>query len=319
VKKILITGALGVIGKFLTQYLRERSFEIIGADLAVSDYSDYVRADVTSFEDIYRVFKKERIDIVIHMAGEVGRMVGEEHPQRMIYVNDTGTLNIIKLCAEHDCRLIYFSTSEVYGRLFDKGQPVKEEDIENASPFITTNIYALSKLFGEAIVKHYVDNYNLEAVTIRPFMIYGEGEYPSKYRSAISNFVYQALTGGKLTVHRGAVRSWCYISDLAEGVNLIINYPFSGRYEAFNIGLDEYRTMEETARIIIDEVGGNYSQIEVVDPPDKFLSLVKIASIEKARSINYKPKVSLREGVRKVIEWQKQTVIKTTDNYKSSR
>ena len=170
----------------------------------MKDADNYVRADVTAFEDLYRVFKKNSIDIVIHMGAEVGRMQGEEYPQKMVYVNDVGTLNVIKLCIDHNTKLVYFSTSEVYGKLFDGGHTVIEEDLDRGSAFMTTNIYASSKLFGEVIVRHYVENYNLNAVTIRPFMIYGTGEYPSKYRTAICNFVYQALTGQTITVHRGA-------------------------------------------------------------------------------------------------------------------
>jgi len=304
--KILVTGALGVIGSFLVPYLRERDHDVISSDVFVRDYSDYVRADITSFEDLYRVFKKEDIDTVIHMAGEVGRMVGEEHPQKMIYVNNIGTLNLIKLCMEHNCRLVYFSTSEVYGHLFDKDKPVEEADLDkDGSIFVTTNIYAMSKLFGEAIVRHYVENYGLNAVTIRPFMIYGPKEYPSKFRSAISNFIYLALTGGKITVHRGTARAWCYISDFVDGVYLVMKDRFSGVYEAFNVGSDEYRTMEEVAEMVVDECRGDYSQIEAVDPPEKFLSLTKKFSIEKIKSINYMPKVSLKEGIRRVAEWQR--------------
>ena len=309
-KKILITGSLGVIGRILVQFLKEKNYEIINTDIVVKDCSDYVRADVTSFEDLYKIFKKGNIDAVIHMAGEVGRMVGEEHPQKMIYVNDIGVLNIAKLCLEYDCRLVYFSTSEIYGHILDREIPVKEEDLEKiGSPFITTNIYALSKLFGESIVKHYVDNYNLNAVAIRPFMIYGVGEYPSKYRSAISNFVYNALTDKKLIVHSGGIRAWCYISDFVEGVRLVMEHPFSGKYEAFNIGSDEYYTMEEVARMIIEETNKESNQIKVIEPPNKFMSLVKKASIEKIRSIGYEPKVSLKEGIRNVIEWQIKNII----------
>lgn len=309
--KIFVTGALGVIGRFLVPYLRQRNYDVLSSDVYVRDYSDYIRSDITSFEDLYRVFRKEDIDTVIHMAGEVGRMVGEEHPQKMMYVNSIGTLNLIKLCLEHNCRLVYFSTSEVYGRLLDTGEEVKEEDLEKkGSVFITTNIYALSKLFGETMVRHYVGNYGLNAVTIRPFMIYGPGEYPSKYRSAICNFVYYALTGEKITVHRGAVRAWCYISDFAEGVLLVLKHPFSGAYEAFNIGSDECHNMEEVARMAIDECGGDYSQIEIVDPPTKFLSLVKKFSIDKIKSIGYEPKTSLKEGICRVAEWQRNEVLK---------
>jgi dTDP-glucose 4,6-dehydratase len=306
--KIFVTGALGFIGSFLVPYLTEQGHEVVSSDVHVRDYADYVRADVTSFEDLYRIFKKEDIDQVIHMAGEVGRMVGEEHPQKMVYVNNIGTLNLIKLCLEYDCRLVYFSTSEVYGRLFDKGKAVKEEDLENGSIFVTTNVYALSKLFGEAIVRHYLENYGLNAVTIRPFMVYGPGEHPSKYRSALINFIHSALKGEKLTVHKGAERAWCYVSDFISGLYLVMQHSFSGKYEAFNIGSDEYHTMEKVARMVVEQCRGNYNQIKVIEPPTKFLSLSKQFSIKKIRSIGYKPEISLKEGINKVVEWQKKEI-----------
>lgn len=304
--KIFVTGALGFIGSYLVPYLRHQGLQVVGSDVHVRDYDDYVRADITLFEDLYRIFEKENIDAVIHMAGEVGRMVGEEHPQKMLYVNNVGTLNLIKLCLEHKCRLIYFSTSEVYGRLFDKGKPVEEEDLEKeGSIFVTTNVYAMSKLFGESIVKHYVENYGLNAVTVRPFMVYGPGEYPSRYRSALTNFVHSVLKGQKITVHEGAERAWCYVSDFVRGVFLVMKYPFSGKYEAFNIGSDEHHTMRDVAKMIIEECNGNYDQIKMVKPPSKFLSVGKRFSIEKAKSIGYKPEVPLREGIRRVVDWQK--------------
>lgn len=311
VSKVFVTGALGVIGSFLVPLLKKRGFDVISSDVHVRDYSDYIRADVTSFEDLYRIFKKQEISMVIHMAGEVGRMVGEEHPQKMMYVNNIGTLNLIKFCLEYDCRLVYFSTSEVYGTLFDKGAPVKEDDLEkDGTAFVTTNIYAMSKLFGEAIVRHYVKNYDLNAITVRPFMVYGPGEHPSRYRSAISNFVQAAMLGRKITVHRGAERAWCYISDFGEGFVLAAKQPFHGAYEAFNIGSDEFHTMEETAKIVIDECGGSSDQIEIVDPPEKFLSLTKRFSISKIKSLGFTPNVTLREGIREVARWQRKALSK---------
>ncbi|MGC8813782.1 NAD-dependent epimerase/dehydratase family protein [Dictyoglomus sp.] len=307
--KILITGALGVIGGFLYDSLKKDGFEIIGIDQKITDYSDYIRADVTHFEDLWKVFKREKISTVIHLAGEVGRLIGEEYPQRMVYVNNVGLLNIISLCLEYNSKLIYFSTSEVYGKLFNEGKEVKEEDIElKGNPFITTNIYTLSKLYGEAIVKHYVDNYGLKALTIRPFMVYGPGEYPNRYRSAISIFVYNALNNKPITVHKGAIRAWCYISDFIDGVKLLLDYPITEKYEAFNIGSDEYHTMEEVANIIIEEVGGDFENLKIIDPPSKFLSLVKRFSIEKIKNLGYKPKISFREGVREVIKWQREVL-----------
>ena len=307
-KTILVTGAQGHIGVFLTDYLAKSGYNVIGSDVMMKDLDNYVRADITSFEDLYRIFKKNNIDIVIHMGAEVGRMRGEEYPQKMVYVNDVGTINVIKLCLDYNTKLVYFSTSEAYGRLFDDGHKIIEEDMEKASAFITTNVYAMSKLFGEAIVRHHVENYNLDAVTIRPFMVYGPGEYPSKYRTAICNFVHQALLKENITVHKGAERAWCYIDDFVEGVRRVMNTKFSGKYEAYNIGSDESHTMEEVARMIIKESNGSENQIEVVDPPSQFMSLVKRFSIEKIRKLGYSPQVSLEEGIKRVVEWQKKEV-----------
>ena len=223
----------------------------------------------------------------------------------MLYVNNIGTLNLVKLRREYNARLVYFSTSEVYGHLFHRNESVKEEDLENGSIFVTTNVYALSKLFGEAIVRHYLENYGLNAVTIRPFMVYGPGEHPSKYRSAKIIFIHSALKGEELTVHKGAKRAWCYVSDFINGLYLVMQHSFSGKYEAFNIGSDEYHTMEEVAKIVVDECGGAYDQIKIIESPTKFLSLTKEFSISKIRSIGYEPKTSLKEGIHEVAEWQK--------------
>jgi nucleoside-diphosphate-sugar epimerase len=84
-----------------------------------------------------------------------------------------------------------------------------------------------------------------------------------------------------------------------------MQHPFSGEYEAFNIGTDEYHTMEEVARMVVDECNRDYTQIKVTEPPTKFLSLSKEFSINKIRSIGYQPRISLKEGIKRVVEWQK--------------
>ena len=305
--KILVTGALGAIGVNLIPALRNAGHTVVGSDVRITDFSDYVRSDITSFEEMYRIFQETRPDTVIHMAGEVGRLMGEKYPQKMIYVNDCGTLNIIKLCMDNKTTFVNFSTSEVYGHLYDTGEEIKEEDLElRQTAFGTTNVYALSKLFGEALVKHYVENYGLKAVTIRPCMVYGPGEVPAKNRSAISNFIHEAMTGKQIVVHKGTVRAWCYITDFVEGVRLAMTHASDKRYEAFNVGSDEYVTAEGLAEVVLEVCGGKKSQIKLVDPPKQFLSPLKRTSIKKLQKIGYELKVPLRQGVRLVADWQRE-------------
>lgn len=301
---VLVTGALGVIGQRLTERLRADGYTVVGADLAVRDYSDYVRADVLHYEDLHRIGRDHDIGAVIHMAGEVGRMVGETHPQRMIQVNGVGSTHVAQFCLEHDAKMVFFSTSEVYGHLLDSGEPVEESIAdEKLTAFSTTNIYALSKLFAEGIIRHHVDNYGLRAATIRPFMVYGPGEVPSKWRSAMTRFVHAARHGHEITVHKGAVRSWCFVDDFISGVRLVLEADQDG-YEAYNIGNDEYFTMEEVARMIWDVCAADPDLIEVVEPPNRFMSLVKKASIDKVRALGYEPETSTLEGITEVVKWQ---------------
>jgi nucleoside-diphosphate-sugar epimerase len=110
-------------------------------------------------------------------------------------------------------------------------------------------------------------------------------------------------------VHKGTKRAWCFVSDFITGLYLASHKSFSGKYEAFNIGSDEYLTMEEVARIVVEECGRDRSLIKVVAPPAKFLSLSKNFSIQKIKSLGYEPKIPLREGIRRVIEWQRKEAL----------
>lgn len=303
--KILVTGALGFIGKKLFAALKKKGYDVIGIDLVIADYDDYVRADITYFEDIWKLFKENSgFDIVIHLAGEVGRLNGEEYPQRMIYVNEIGTLNLIKMCLEYNTKLVYFSTSEAYGTLFDEKEVV-EEDFQVLSPSRVTNIYAMSKLFGEGIVHHYVKNYGLLAVCIRPFMVYGPGVLVSKYKSAIDQFVYNALNDKPIVVHKGSERAWCYVDDFVDGVMTIVRkHNFKEKvYEVYNVGTQEYISTEELAKLILELTGKSAKLMQIVELPDKFISGRKRFSNEKLRKLGWEQKVPLREGLKKVIEW----------------
>ena len=303
--KILVTGALGFIGKRLFAALKKEGYDVLGIDLVIADYDDYIRADITYFEDVWKQFKENNgFDMVIHLAGEVGRLNGEEYSQRMIYVNEVGTLNLIKMCLEYNSKLMYFSTSEIYGTLFDEKEVV-EEDFQILSPAKVTNIYAMSKLFGEGIVNHYVKNYGLLAVGIRPFMVYGPGILASKYKSAIDQFVYNALNGKPFVVHRGSERAWCYVDDFVNGVMTILkNHNFREKvYEAYNVGTQEYIATVELAKLTLELTGRSSDLMQVVELPDRFISGRKRFSNEKLRKLGWEQRVPLKEGLKKVIEW----------------
>jgi len=304
---VLITGGLGVIGSKLAIHLRSRGYEVVISDKNILKQDGYVRGDVTRYEELAPIFEKYNIEHVFHFAGEVGRENGEEFPRRCIEINESGTINLVQLCLRYGARLYFASSSEIYGEL---GSAKLTEDLADRLALRPTNVYGWSKLHTENYLRHFVENYGLRAMSFRFFMVYGEGEYPSPYRSAMTNFIYNILQDKPITVHRGTYRSWCYIDDVIEGCRLIMERGPNNGYQAYNIGRDDLRSTEEIAKLICQIAGKPTSLIQIVDPPKKLLTKVKNASFEKAlKDLGYESKIPVEEGICRTMEWQRQFVL----------
>jgi nucleoside-diphosphate-sugar epimerase len=308
--KILVTGARGTVGSHLVKRLAQQGHQAVGLErFNLPDDDCEFKCDIIYPEEVDRAFEKVEPDLTIHLAAEVGRLNCELFPERTLRANVLGTLNVVNACMASGSKLINFSTSEVYGEAFDYKLPVIETELLEA--FGCSNVYAISKLTGEAIIRHYSKNYGLRAITVRPIMLYGEGERPNRYRSAFTNFVWAALNGRSMTVHKGTGRAWCHYDDFVDALSLLLPQVMED-YEAFNIGSDEYVMTEDLARMICRETGASESLIDLVEPPERFLSRIKRASIAKIRALGYEPKVSLEQGVRRVVKWQRETLLKTS-------
>jgi nucleoside-diphosphate-sugar epimerase len=297
---ILITGALGVIGRRLTEHLRERGYDVKATDLAIRTEPDYMRADVTRYEEMTAVFRRWDIDAVFHLAGEVGRENGEQFPRRCVDINVSGTLNLIQLCIEHGARLYFASTSEIYG---DHGSALVTEDLETASVLRPTNCYGWSKLQAEQYLRHFGATQGLKASSMRFFMCYGPGERPDPFRSAMTNFIDRVRHGRAITVHRGTSRSWCYIDDIVAGSRLLMERWDGSTYEGFNIGRADARPMTDVAELICRLLDQPTDLIQLADP-GPLVTPVKNASFDKARRLlGFEAVVPLEEGVERTIEW----------------
>lgn len=301
---VLITGSRGVIGTQLARHLRERDYMVVESDVTIATDSNYMRADVCSYSELARIFDRWSIRHVFHFAGEVGRENGELFPHRCVNVNVGGTLNVIKQCIAHDARLYFASSSEVYGER--PGSVKLTEDLVEVDPVQPHNSYGLSKLHAEQFVRHYVENYRLQALAFRFFMCYGPPEMPDPFRSAISNMIAQALNGETLTVHRGTARSWCFVEDIVRGCVLAMDgFRSDVGYQAYNIGRDELMTMDTCARIVCEIADQSEDLISYVDP-GPFTTRVKDASFDKAKEhFGFEATVPFHEGIRRTMDWQR--------------
>lgn len=302
---ILITGGLGVIGTRLTQVLRDSGYDVKVTDVAIRKQPDYLRADVTRYEELAEVFRKWPIEHVFHLAGEVGRENGEQFPRRCVDINVSGTLNLIQLCLEYGARMYFASTSEIYG---DHGSELIVEEMEEREVLRPTNCYGWSKLQAEHYLRHFSNTSGLTAASMRFFMCYGPGERPDPYRSAMTNFIDSVRHDRPITVHRGTSRSWCYIDDIVAGCQALMERWDGRSYEAFNIGRHDPQPTTDVAELICSMLGKPTGLIELADP-GPLVTPVKNASFAKAeRLLGYLAQVDLSDGIRRTIEWQTSTL-----------
>ena len=298
--KILITGGLGFISSHLSKKLDEIGFETYIFDRKRITMERYHRGDINDFYSLEKAFESVKPDIVMHFAAMVSRKECEETPNLAILTNAGGTYNVCSLSLRHEARLIYAGSSEEYGTTLGNGKIVDEN-----TPFgEPTSIYSMTKRMAEEIVQYYALFKGLEATTMRIFMLYGPGEEPSDYRSAIVRFTYRALKNQPLFVHRGTERSWCYIGDAINAMKLLVEREQKERYEVFNIGREDPISTELIAERIL-EICGSSSEIKKIEVEPTIIP-VKRASFRKAKELlGWEAKVTLDEGLKKVTRWMR--------------
>jgi nucleoside-diphosphate-sugar epimerase len=207
-----------------------------------------------------------------------------------ITTNLGGVNNVLQLCKRVAAMTVYFSTSEVYGPDCDP----MDEAVADPHP---NNRYGLSKLLGEKLVEYEVKNYGLRAVTVRPFMMYDEDEDFGDHRSAMIRFAGNLFLGRGIEVHRGGMRSWLHSSDAVRAIEAATRLT---DYAVINLGHPEVIGMEELAEMVREELDAPRELIKHVEIPPR-MTLVKRPVLERQRRIlGVVPRVSLREGVKRV-------------------
>jgi nucleoside-diphosphate-sugar epimerase len=207
--------------------------------------------------------------------------------------NAAMTTLVAKACGETNVPLCYASTSEVYGNGGERSWI--ESDLYERDPI---NLYGLSKRWGEEACRLYAPN---DLTILRISMPYGPGLPPGEGRAAIMNFLWSALNREPITVHKGAARSWCFVSDTVRGIRMILE---SKRHGAWNVGRDDAAVwMEGLAEMACDLVGAPHSLIHEVDPPDWGQIVVKRLSDGRLRTLGWKPEVSLVKGMSRALDW----------------
>ena len=276
-KKILITGSEGFVGKNLIRYLKNYSFQII-------------ETKDTSFDlKLNESWKKiEKCDYLIHLAGKSFVPKSWEEPGRFIENNILLITNALEYCRVNKTKLIFLS-SYLYGNC--KKLPIKEN-----APIEATNPYALSKLLAEKLCYFYKNNFQVNNIILRVFNLYGPGQPKEYLLSKITNQVrYENLIK---VDDLSPKRDYVYIDDLCSAIVKAINYK--GKEHIFNIGSGKSYSVKEVIEFI-QNIYGTSLNIEEKKLIRKNEILNTIADINLAKKeLKWSPIYELKEGLKKI-------------------
>jgi dTDP-glucose 4,6-dehydratase len=297
---ILVTGGLGAVGNPLVEELESRGHVVWVADLPWSEREKYYRVDVSEYRQLAKIFNQNDFDYVYHLAAEFGRKNGEDFYETMWESNAIGTKNMLRLQQEHNFRMIFSSSSEVYG---DYDEVMEESVPLEAGGVRQLNDYAISKWVNEQQILNATDRYGTETVRVRLFNTYGPGEKYSEYRSVVCKFCYRALHDMGYHVYEDHHRSFTYIRDTVQTLANIVDNFQPG--EVYNISSTDYRSIKELSDVVLDYLDKDDDKVEYRGT-EEHNTLNKKASIENAkRDLEHDPSTTLEEGIPETIDWMR--------------
>lgn len=303
--RILISGGDGFIGKHLVRSLHKKNHELIVVDnhitsFLVNDNLENVRHIDNPIESI-ELEDFDKIDVIIHLASVASPLIYKHEFRNVYNPNVKGTEKLINLARRDSARLIYTSTSEVYGMLNNKitgGEGIKENSISISHLLTERSIYPVSKKMGEELMKNFI-NESGNGIILRLFNVYGPkmDVRNNGYGRVIPNFINAIQNQDDINIFGDGTqsRSFVWIEDIIEAFELIIKEP--SLPHLMNIGNSESITIIELAKLIF-KIFNNETTI-VYSEKDKDDPLWRKPNIDNITSIlNWKPKTSLVQGLR---------------------
>jgi len=306
-KSALVSGAAGFVGSHLVDRLLEEGFAVVGVDNFITGKEENLNSAKSnskfSFLDLDVVSEIPdlgmKFDYIFHAASPASPPKYFEYPIETMMVNSIGTKNLLDLAEKNNSRFIFFSTSEVYGDPLE--HPQRESYWGNVNPIGPRSIYDEAKRFGEALVAQYVREKKVDAGIIRIFNTYGPRLDPHDGR-VVSTFIRQAISGEALTVNGDGnqTRSFCYISDLIDG---IFKMAESNEFGPINLGNPNEMTLNELIKEISKLLSKNLDTTNLPELKDDPVRRKPDISLAKEK-LGWEPKVSLTQGLQLLINSQ---------------
>ncbi|OGC39162.1 NAD-dependent dehydratase [candidate division WOR-3 bacterium RBG_13_43_14] len=303
--KIVITGGAGFIGSHLVDHYLESDYEIVVIDnlLTGSEKNlehnlsnknfEFIIADVCNVTQISSAF-----DILMHFACPASPFDFLEYPLETMKVMSVGTYNMLEIARNHQAKFILASTSEVYGDPLI--HPQTEDYTGNVNMLSPRAVYDESKRFAETLVMTFNRKYKLKTGIVRIFNTYGERMRGHDGR-VVPTLISEAIKAQPLPIFGDGTqtRSFCYISDMIEGIDRAMRIDYS---LPINLGNPEEHTVLELAQLIKKLCKSN-SPMKFMPLPDSDPKQRK-PDISKAKELlDWSPQVQLEQGLIQIIKW----------------
>ncbi|KAA8494194.1 UDP-glucuronic acid decarboxylase 1 [Porphyridium purpureum] len=300
--RVLVTGGAGFIGSHLCDRLISDGHEVICLDnlftgkksnvahLMSNPNFEFVRHDVT------QPYEAE-VDAIYHFACPASPVHYKYNAIKTLKTSMLGTMNMLGLAKRTGARILLASTSEVYGDPLQ--HPQTEEYWGNVNPIGVRSCYDEGKRIAETMAFDYHRQHHVDIAVVRIFNTYGPRMVENDGR-VVSNFVGQVIRGEPLTIYGDGkqTRSFCYVSDLVDGIVRLFESGLTGPINCGNPG--EF-TMIELAEMILELTGSKQPMNFLPATPDD--PMKRQPDITKAKTLlGWEPKVPLREGLKPMID-----------------
>ncbi len=303
VSKIYIAGHRGMAGSAIKRNLESKGYR----NFITRNHSDL---DLTNQQAVNNFFETERPEYVFLAAAKVGGiMANSTYPAEFIYENIMIEANVIHAAYTSGVKkLLFLGSSCIYPRLAP--QPLKEDYLLKGELEVTNEAYAVAKIAGIRMCKHYNQQYGMNFISVMPTNLYGPNDnYDLKISHVMAALIRKFHEAKINSAPRIIVwgtgaprREFLHVDDMADAcVYLMENYDAPDIGEFVNIGVGEDLTVRELAELIGDIVGYKGEIVYDTTKPDG--TPQKLLDVSRLCRLGWKARISLRDGIEQTYEW----------------
>jgi len=314
---LLLTGATGFLGSHISNFLEFLNNNVLSTPCHVTLMDNFISSDkATATADSFSLLQHnvcepfpifdKPVDFIMHAAGIASPAIYMNHPLEALDVSIIGTRNVLDCAKQFGSKVLFFSSSEIYGDPDPQFVPTPETYRGNVSTMGSRACYDEGKRVGETLCHLYHTYFGVHATIVRPFNVFGPGLRETD-RRVMPNFASQIKAGLPLTVYGTGLqtRTYCFIDDAVSGFFLALLRGKSGN--AYNIGNPNPEINIKDLIALMEEVLGRKIPLNLVAHPADYPNdepMRRCPDISKARTeINYHPTISLKSGIERFLQW----------------